>query len=169
MAYHLAHLPFGIPSVFNGIKQILAMVIVALPGDLLGLVPHHGCLALQRLPVELDELRGTLIGHKTVCVDTKPIDMSEGTGNAVTGHGPEQGVKTARLLAEVIPSLVMSSGGLGNSGLLIGLDGVDEVGELDGILNEENRNVISDNVCWVRTKAYKSSPRSGLPKFPSSV
>lgn len=79
------------------------MEVWILARHLLGLLPHKACLALERLPVELDKLGGALISHKTVGMDTESINVSEGTRNAVPSHGPEQGVKATRLLAEVIP------------------------------------------------------------------
>lgn len=72
--------------------------------------------------------------------------MSVAPRDTVSGHGPEQGVKSRSLLAEEVPCRVMSGGALRN--LTIGgwLDRVNQVRELDGILNEEDGNVVSDNV-----------------------
>lgn len=84
------------------------MEIGVLSGNLLSFLPHEACLALQRLPVELDELGRTVISHEAISVDTEAVDMSEGAGDTVSSHGPEQGVKRTWLLAEEIPSRVVS-------------------------------------------------------------
>ena len=66
----------------------------------------------------------------------------------------------------------MGGGCLGNFIVLSWLDGVDQVRELDGILNEEDGNVVSNNIwkclallCITELlPSYKNSP-----KLPSSV
>jgi hypothetical protein len=50
------------------------------------------------------------------------------------------------LLAEEVPGRIVSSRALGNLAILSRLDRVDEVRELNGILDEENRNVVADEV-----------------------
>ena len=67
-------------------------------------------------------------------------------GDAMAGHGPEEGVHGARLGAEKVPGGIVGGGGLGD--LIVGarLDRVDEVGEPDGVLDEEDGDVVSDNI-----------------------
>ena len=72
--------------------------------------------------------------------------MTEATGNAEASHGPEQGVQSARLGAEEVPRRVVRSGGLGNLIVRARLDRVDEIGELDGILDEEDGHVVSNDI-----------------------
>jgi hypothetical protein len=55
-------------------------------------------------------------------------------------------VKRARLLAEEIISRVVGSRGLGNLVDRHRFNGVDKVGELNSILNEEDRNVVANNI-----------------------
>jgi hypothetical protein len=45
-----------------------------------------------------------------------------------------------------VPEVVVGCLGLGNLVVRLGLAGVDDVGELDGILDEENGDVVGDNV-----------------------
>lgn len=40
----------------------------------------------------------------------------------------------------------MGGGGLGDFAVGLGLDGVDEVREVDGILDEEDGNVVADDI-----------------------
>lgn len=72
--------------------------------------------------------------------------MAEGTGDTVAGHGPEEGVQSRRLLAEKVPGRVVGRGSLGDLAVGLGLDGVDQVGELGGRLDEEDGDVVANNV-----------------------
>lgn len=125
------------------------MVVRVLSSDGLGLFPHEGSLALQRLPVELDKLGSSVVRHEAESVDTEAIHRSEGTRNSVTSHSPEQCMQRAGLLTEKVPSRVVGGCGLGDLVLRAGLNGMDQVGEEDCILDEEDRDVVSDNVCWL--------------------
>ena len=40
----------------------------------------------------------------------------------------------------------MSGGGLWDLAVLLGLNGVDQIGELDGVLDEENGDVVSNDI-----------------------
>lgn len=77
---------------------------------------------------------------------TETIHVTEAAGNAVARHGPEEGVESGGLGAEEVPSGIVGGGGLGN--LVVGarLDGVDKVGEADGILDEEDGDVVTDDI-----------------------
>lgn len=96
--------------------------------------------------MELDELGGAILSNEPESVHTEPIDVTERTRDTVTGHGPEQGVKSRGLLAKEIPGGVMGCGGLRDFTIALGLDGVDQVGELDGILDEKDGNVVTDDI-----------------------
>jgi hypothetical protein len=50
------------------------------------------------------------------------------------------------LLAEEIPCRIMGRRGLGNLTVGTGFYGMNKIRELDRVLDEENRNVITDNV-----------------------
>ena len=56
-------------------------------------------------------------------------------------------MQRARLLAEKVPRSVVSSSSLRDFIVGAWLDSVDEVCKADGILDEEDRNVVADNVC----------------------
>jgi hypothetical protein len=72
--------------------------------------------------------------------------VAEATWDAKASHGPEERVQSARLRAKEVPCRVMGSGCLGDLIVRARLDRVDEVWEPDGILNEEDRNVVSDDI-----------------------
>lgn len=82
------YLPLWKAASFNGIIQILTHIVRILARHLLCLLPHQTGLALKGLPVEFDQLGLTAIGDQTEGVHTKAVDVSEGPGNAVAGHGP---------------------------------------------------------------------------------
>jgi len=64
----------------------------------------------------------------------------------VASHCPQQGVQRTRLLAEEVPSGVVRGSSLRNLIVAAGLDGVNEIREEDSVLDEENRDVVSNNV-----------------------
>jgi hypothetical protein len=72
--------------------------------------------------------------------------MSVRTDNSLTRHGPEQGVERTWLRAKEIPSAIMCSGSLWHFSVLYRFNSMNQVREQDCILNEENRNVVSNNV-----------------------
>jgi hypothetical protein len=61
-------------------------------------------------------------------------------------HGPEEGMKGARLLGKEIIGLVMCGGGLRYFSVWLWLHSVDQIRELDRILDEENGDIVSNNV-----------------------
>lgn len=61
-------------------------------------------------------------------------------------HGPEERVEGARLGAEEVPGRVVCCSGLRYLVVRAWLHGVHQVGELDGILDKENRHIVSNNV-----------------------
>ena len=140
------HLPFGVESILNRFEQILTDEIRVLARDLLRLFPDQTGFTLQRLPVELNELGGTVIRDKAEGVDTKAVNVSEGTRDTVTSHSPEQSVQRAGLLAEEVPGRVVRGSSLGDFIVPAGLDGVDQIGEEDSVLDEEDGDVVSNKV-----------------------
>lgn len=140
------HLPFGVESILNRFEQILTDEIRVLARDLLRLFPDQTGFTLQRLPVELNELGGTVIRDKAEGVDTKAVNVSEGTRDTVTSHSPEQSVQRAGLLAEEVPGRVVRGSSLGDFIVPAGLDGVDQIGEEDSVLDEEDGDVVSNEV-----------------------
>ncbi len=72
--------------------------------------------------------------------------MTKATGDSRPGHGPEEGVQRARLGAEKVPGGIVGRGGLGNLIVRHWLNRVDKVREADGILDEEDGNVVSNDI-----------------------
>jgi hypothetical protein len=122
------------------------MVVGILACNLLCLLPNEASFALQRLEVEFDQLGAALVVYKAIRVNTEAIHMPVAPDDALSRHGPEQGVQSARLLAEEIPSGIVGGGSRWHLAVLLRLDRVNEIRESNGILNEEDGNVVSDNV-----------------------
>lgn len=61
-------------------------------------------------------------------------------------HGPQESVQGTRLLTEKVPGGIVRGGSLGDFIVAAGLDGVDEVGEKDGVLDEEDGDVVSNDI-----------------------
>ena len=72
--------------------------------------------------------------------------MSKAPRNSIARHGPEEGMQRRRLLAKEVPGAVVRRRRLGDLIVGPGLDGVDQIGELDGVLDEEDGDVVADNV-----------------------
>lgn len=72
------------------------------------------------------------------------------------GHCPKDCMQCTGLLGEVIPCRVMAGCGLGNFTLWVGLDSVNQVGKLNSILDEEDWNVVSKNICIIFIMSQKS-------------
>lgn len=141
------YLPLRIAAGFDSIIKILTHIVRILARHLLCLLPHKAGLALKGLPVEFDQLGVSAIGDQTEGVHTEAVEVSEGPGNAVAGHCPQKRVQSTGLLAEEVPSRVMRRRRLRDLVVASRLHCVDQVGELDGILNEKHRDVVADNIC----------------------
>lgn len=72
--------------------------------------------------------------------------VSVASGNSIASHGPEQSVKSRGLLAEKVPSRVVCGGSLRHLTVRAGLDSVDQIGELDGRLDEEDGDIVAHNI-----------------------
>lgn len=142
----MTNLPLGKPPSFNRIPQILAHEIAILSSGLLRLFPNKARLTSQRLPVELDQFRGTLVSDKAERVHAKSINVAERPRDPVSSHRPHQGMQCARLLTKKVPGGIMRSGSLGNLIIAPRLDGVDQIREQDRVLDEEDWNVVSNQI-----------------------
>lgn len=96
--------------------------------------------------MELDQLGRAAVRHEPVCVHAEAVHMPEGARDTMSSHRPEKSMQGAGLLAEEVPGRVVGGSSLGNLAVTSGLDGVDQIGELNGILNEEHGDVVSDEI-----------------------
>ena len=139
-------LPLGERTSLDRGPQIVTVEIRVLTSDLQSLVPHEGMHSQFRSEVELDQVAFALGVLQRVGVDTKALHHAVRARDSAVGLSPHEHV--GGLLVEVleVPEVVVSSLSLRNAVVGLWLAGMDDVHELDGILNEEDRNVIAHDV-----------------------
>lgn len=112
----------------------------------LRLFPKERSLSLERPEAELHQLGLSGVSHESKCVDTPSICVPVASDGTMTRHSPEKGMHGRWLLTEEVPGRVVSRCRLRNLRVRLGLYRMDQVWELDGILNEEDRDVVSNDV-----------------------
>ena len=114
--------------------------------DLDRLVPQHRLHALLRLPVELHERRLAGGVHEPERVDAEALHEPERPRDGTVGHHPHQHVRRLGHQRHEVPEVVVRRLGLRELAVRLRLDRVDDVGELDRVLDEEDRDVVADDV-----------------------
>ncbi len=114
--------------------------------DLDRLVPDHRLQPRLRLPVELDEARLPLGVDQPEGVDAKTLHEPERPRDGPVGHDPHDHVHRLRHQRDEVPEGVVRRLRLRKATVGLGLRRVDQVGELDRVLDEEDRNVVADEV-----------------------
>ena len=114
--------------------------------DLDGLVPRNRLQAELRLPVELHEGRLVVGVEQTERVDAETFHEAERARDGAVRHDPHDHVHALGRERDEIPEIVVRRLRLRERAVGLGLDRVDEVGKLDGVLDEEHRDVVADEV-----------------------
>ncbi|MPM68478.1 hypothetical protein SDC9_115411 [bioreactor metagenome] len=122
------------------------MKIRVFAGEFLRFVAHERMHAQQRLPVELNKARLPLRVDEAECVDAKALHHAETARNRAVGHGPHDHMRRFGRVDDKIPERIVRGGGLRQVVVRLGLHGVDKIGELDRVLNKENRNVVANDI-----------------------
>ena len=91
----------------------------------------------MRFPLGINDAEG---------VHAKPFHEAEAARNRAIGHDPHDHVHRLRAQADEVPEIVMRGLRLRKTTIGGWLCGVDQVGKLDRILNEEHGNVVTDKV-----------------------
>ncbi len=141
-----AQLPFREIALLDGVPQIAAVEVGIGAVELQRLVPDHGLEALLRLPVELDVGGFALRVDHAEGVDAEPLHEAEGPGDRAVRHDPHDHVHALGHQGDEVPEVVMRGLGLGEASVGLLLGGVDQVGELDRVLDEEHGDVVADDV-----------------------
>jgi len=139
-------LPLGVVSSLDGIPKISSQPIGIGTLQLDRLVPGERVGALNWLPVELDESSLALSIDQDEGVDSKTLDGSVRSGESSVGEGPHEHVSRFGNQRNEVPKVVVSCLSLGHLLVGLGLDGVNQIGELDGVLDEEDGNVVTNDV-----------------------
>jgi hypothetical protein len=141
-----AELPFGEVAVLDGLPQVAAVKVRVLAGDLLRLVPYQAVDAELGLPVELHEVALAARVDEAEGVHAEAFHHAKAARNGAVAHGPHQHVGALGHERGEVPEGVVRARGLRHLVVRLGLDGVDEVGELHRVLDEEHRNVVAHEV-----------------------
>ncbi len=141
-----AQFPLRVGARLDGVEEVAAVEVGVHAVDDLGLFPHQGVHAQLGLPVELDQ--GGLAGRvdQPEGVDAEALHHSVGARDAAVGHVPQGVVGGLGVQAHEVPEGVVRALRLRDLAVRVGLSGVDDVRELDGVLDEEDRNVVADQV-----------------------
>ena len=114
--------------------------------DLYRLVPDHRLKPGFRLPMELHESRFVLRVHEAEGVDAEPFHEAERTRDRPVRHDPHDHVHGFRRQRDKIPEIIVRRLRLRKGPVRLFLDGMDEVRKANGILDEEHRDVVADDV-----------------------
>ncbi len=138
--------PFGEIAALDRFPQIAAMEVGVFAGDFLRFIPDQRMHALDRFPVKLHEAGFALGVDQPEGVDAKPFHHRQAARKRAIGHHPHQHVHAFGRQRDEIPERIVRRSRLRNLIVRLGLHRVDQVGKLDGILDEEDRDVVADQI-----------------------
>ena len=141
-----AELPLRQVPGLDGVGEITTMEVGFAAGGELSLLPDEGMHSRAWLPVELHQGGRPVFGHESEGVHTETLHHPVGRLNAAVGHVPHRVVLSLRVERDEVPEGVVCGLCLRDLAIGVGLAGVDDVGELDAVLDEEDRNVVADKV-----------------------
>ena len=136
----------GIVAGLDRVPQVAAVEVGVGAVDLHRLVPDDRLHALLRLPVELDEGRFALGVDEAEGVDAEAFHEAEGARDRPVGHDPHDHVHALGRQRDEVPEVVVGRLRLREAAVGLLLGGMDHVGELDRVLDEEDRDVVADEV-----------------------
>ncbi|MND79419.1 hypothetical protein D3C80_711610 [compost metagenome] len=139
-------LPFREVALIDGLEQIAPMIVRVGPGDLDRLVPAGGLGPKPGPPVELDEGRLPLGVDQPEGVDAEALDHAQRSRNGPVGHGPHHHMGALGHQADEVPERVMRAGRLRIAAVGLHLHGMDQVGEFDRVLDEEDGDVVAHQI-----------------------
>ena len=141
-----AELVLRIVALLDRFPQVAAVIVRILARELLRFVPHQRVDAEQRFPVKLHEARLALRIHEAEGVDAEAVHHSEAARDGAIGERPHDYVHAFRDERDEVPEGVVGGGCLGHFVVRFRFARVDDVRELDGVLDEEHRDVVADQV-----------------------
>ena len=141
-----AELPLRIVAHLDRVPQVAAVEVGIGAVDLHRLVPDDRLHAELRLPVELDEGRLAVRVDQAEGVDAEALHEAERARDRPVGHDPHDHVHALGRQRDEVPEVVVRGLRLREAAVGLLLGGVDQVGELDRVLDEEHRDVVADEV-----------------------
>jgi len=122
------------------------MKIGVAAGQLLRFIPHQRRLAGDRFPVKADEGGFALGINQTEGVDPEAFHGAIAARDAAIRHRPHHVVQRFRLQGNIVPESIVGALPLWDGPVGFRLHGVDKVGELHRVLDEEDRCVVAHQV-----------------------
>ena len=119
------------------------MKIGLFPRQLLRFIPHQRMYAQQRLPVEFHKGGFPFSIDEAEGVNAEAVHHAVAAREGAIGHDPHHHVHGFRGQRDKIPEVVMRRRRLRHVIIRLGLEGMNEIGKFDGILNEEHRDIIA--------------------------
>jgi hypothetical protein len=114
--------------------------------DLDRFVPYHRLHPQLGLPMEFNKCRFAFSVYQAKGMDTTPFHETKGATDSTIRHDPHRHVDTFRRQRNKIPEIIVRGLSLWKTAVGFLLGGMDKVGKLDRILDEEHGNVVSDDV-----------------------
>ncbi len=128
--------------VLDRVEQCLLIALAGLADDRFAFLVREELVALLGLEVELDPVAFARVVPEGIGVRAVAVHMHRRLREAAVGHQDRHLMQAFRRQGPVVPH---GSGGT-QIGLRMTLLRVDEVGELVGIANEEDRRIVADEV-----------------------
>ena len=114
--------------------------------DLQRFIPDHRLRSQRRAPVEFDEGRVSLGIDKAEGMDAEAFHHAVAARDGAVRHDPHDHVKALGRQRNEVPESVMRGLGLRKFAIRLGFGRVNEIGELDRVLDEEDRDVVADEI-----------------------
>ena len=130
----------------NRLPQIATVKIVVGSLELESLVPDDRLHPELRLPVKFDEGRLAFGVHHPKGVDAKAFHHAIAARNRAIRHRPHQHVSGFGHQRRPVPERIVGAAGLRKGAIGFHFDGMDEIGKLDGVLDEKDRDIVADEV-----------------------
>src|SRR5208282_1918296 len=149
----------------DSLKHVATVKILVSARNLDRFIPDGRLQAQLGAPVKLHESRLGGIVDQSKTMDTESLDHPQGARQRAIGHDPHDHVHGFWREGNKIPERVVRCCGLREATVRFHLYGMDEIWEFNGILNEKDGNIISDQipVSFFRIKLHRKSahiPRS---------
>jgi len=154
-------LPLGEVSTLNSLKEILGGVVGSGSSELGGLLLSQELDTLLGQEMDLDVDPVTLLVDKLEGVARVSLHLSVPIWDSSISHQVHDLVYRLGVLGEVVPEVGRVLG-TGKVGLRITLLGVDEVGELCGVAEEEDGGVVEDPVHVAIDSLHLDGETSGI-------
>ena len=141
-----AELPLRKVAGFDGFIEVAAVEIRVGPGDLHRLVPARRLGAQFRPPVELDQRRLALGVDQPEGVDAEPLHHPQRSRQGSVAHRPHHHVGALGHQPDEVPERVVGARRLRIAFVRLHFHRVDQVGKLDGVLDEEDWDIVANEV-----------------------